>query len=140
MNISVAKRLNFAAFLLFVAAVVVFVALPFYSDRAQARDEKQQAAIARVEQKHQTQIFLHKFDCTYGQSLKTLLDEAARSWGQQSQVALASWRVARNSGDEDRAAVAKKSYENAKRTAATYALQRADIPRLDGPEPCPTTP
>jgi cbb3-type cytochrome oxidase subunit 3 len=134
--ISPGARLGLAVALMLITLLITFVAVPFYADQAQQRQDRQDAAAAQVVRQQQTQQFLHKFDCTYGVSLKAVLTQLGNDEERAASRALAGIQAARAVHDTRREAVSRKAREDALRASGTYRALKASIPTLDGAGPC----
>jgi hypothetical protein len=134
--ISPGARLGLAIALMLITLLITFVAIPFYTDQANRRHEKQVAATALVVQKEQTRQFLHKFDCTYGVALKASLTQLQKDQEMAASRALAAIRASQAVHDTRREAVSRRAREDALRASGTYAALKASIPTLDGFAPC----
>jgi hypothetical protein len=119
-----------------ISLLIVFVAVPFYGERAQHRQDVQQAKIAAVQRERATQQFLHHFDCTFGISMKATLKEAERSNRESARLALVNYRIAVRQGNEARAHASLLAHHNALQAAQRYAQLNAQIKPLDGGKPC----
>jgi uncharacterized membrane protein YhiD involved in acid resistance len=98
--LSPGARIGFALTACVVALLVIFVAIPFYAQRADEQAKEQRAAITKEIQKKATTEFLHTFDCSYGAGLKLAVREAADNERRVAAVALTSINSARALHDE----------------------------------------
>jgi hypothetical protein len=134
--ISPGARLGLAIALMLITLLITFVAVPFYTDQAQQRQDKQDAAKALIVRQRQTAQFLHKFDCTYGVSLKAVLSQLEGDQERAASRALAGIQAARALHDTRREGLNRRAREDALRASGTYHALRVAIPTLDGIGPC----
>jgi hypothetical protein len=71
--ISPGARLGLLALLLAVTMIVVFVAIPFYGDRAQRKEAAKVALMNQQARERRATALLHRFDCTYGVAMREAL-------------------------------------------------------------------
>jgi hypothetical protein len=113
-----------------------FVAVPFYSDRAQRAQQTQQDTRDRARQQVRTQEFLHMFDCTYGASQRTILRLDINREQQAQAAAIAAKRINETQHQQQRADLNQVQWEQAHRREAQYRLRLINLPILDGVRPC----
>ena len=113
-----------------------FVAIPFYSDRADRRQAAAQQVVDQRQQQVRTEQFLHMFDCTYGDGLRVILRLDVKREQQAQQMARSALRINLEQHQFGRARLNRQSIRQAEQREATYRARLRNVPRLGNPRPC----
>jgi predicted membrane metal-binding protein len=134
--LSPGARIGFALTACVVALLIVFVAVPFYSQRADERAKEQRAVVTRQIQRQATENFLHHFDCTYGAGVRLAVKEARDNQRRQAAIALDSIQAAQAIHDQRRIHTSRLARANALQTAGRFDEILKQLKPLDGVAPC----
>lgn len=124
--ISPGARLGLAVVICMLTLVAAFTVFPALSARS-ASIQNHRDAVAR---QAVGAALLHRFDCTYGEAIRSTLLAAERSARTTAQLALSNRHRAFVRGDRQAANISLMSRRNAQKSAATYKHLRLQLAPL----------